>query len=161
MANSTRRRHARNHQSAKPHRDYPLTAHPSGRWCKKIKGRTHYFGPLADPDATLNKWLREKDDLLAGRIPRGQLPPGTTIRDLANAFLRHKQGLMQNGELSPRTFADAHRTCKDLLDHFGKHRRIDDLHQEDFAEYRVKLAKRLGVVALVNAMVSSRGLESL
>jgi hypothetical protein len=31
---------------------------------------------------------------------------------------------MQNGELSPRTFADAHRTCGNLLDYFGKHRRI-------------------------------------
>jgi hypothetical protein len=40
MVNSSRRRRPRHHQSAKPHPDFPLTAHPSGRWCKKIKGRT-------------------------------------------------------------------------------------------------------------------------
>jgi integrase len=60
--------------------------------------------------------------------------------------------LVQNGELSPRTFADAHRTCKDLLDYFGKYRRIDDVRQEDFAGYRVDLAKRLGLVTLGNAI---------
>jgi hypothetical protein len=27
-----------NHQSVKPRKDLPLTAHPSGRWCKKIRG---------------------------------------------------------------------------------------------------------------------------
>lgn len=29
-------------------RGFPLIAHSMGRWCKKRKGRTSYFGPLAD-----------------------------------------------------------------------------------------------------------------
>ena len=28
----------------KPHRDFPLTPHGSGRWCKKVKGHFYYFG---------------------------------------------------------------------------------------------------------------------
>lgn len=39
---------------------------------KKVKGRTRYFGKIAnDPkgEAALEKWLREKDELLAGREP--------------------------------------------------------------------------------------------
>jgi integrase len=127
-----------------------LTAHPSGRWCKKIKGRTHYFGQLADPDAALEKWLKEKDELLAGRVPRDRLPEGIALRDLCNAFLRHKQALMNNGELSPRTFADSYRTCANLIEYFGRHRLLDDLRQDDFASYRMELAKRLGPIALGN-----------
>jgi len=38
---------------AKPYPDFPLTAHPAGYWCKKIRGKIHYFGPWADPDAAL------------------------------------------------------------------------------------------------------------
>jgi hypothetical protein len=37
----------------KPYPDFPLTAHPAGYWCKKIKGRTHYFGPWSDPEGAL------------------------------------------------------------------------------------------------------------
>lgn len=28
---------------AKPSKDFPLTPHPSGRWCKKVRGVLHYF----------------------------------------------------------------------------------------------------------------------
>ena len=54
----------------KPHKDYPLYSHRNGQWAKKIRGKTHFFGPWIDPQTALEKWLDEKDDLLAGRVPR-------------------------------------------------------------------------------------------
>ena len=61
---------------AKPYPTFPLTPHPSGRWCKKIKGKLHYFGPWADHEKALDKYLREKDYLQAGRSPRSSSPRG-------------------------------------------------------------------------------------
>src|SRR6266568_4740776 len=29
---------------SKPYPAFPLTAHPAGYWCKKIRGKIHYFG---------------------------------------------------------------------------------------------------------------------
>src|SRR5215470_10000031 len=55
---------------SKPYPEYPLTAHPAGYWAKKIRGKTHYFGPWSDPDAALAKYFDERDDLHAGRTPR-------------------------------------------------------------------------------------------
>ena len=26
--------------------DFPLTPRPTGRWCKKVKGKLHYFGHI-------------------------------------------------------------------------------------------------------------------
>ena len=156
MTNSTRRSRSRHHQSAKPYPDFPLTAHPTGRWCKKVRGRLIFFGKIDNPQAALDKWLKEKDELLAGKIPREQRAEGTTLRDVANAYLRQQQTLLDTGELSTRTFADNYRTCASLIEHFGKQRLLDDLRQEDFAAYRVHLAQRLGPVALGNSIQKTR-----
>src|SRR5262245_39317868 len=89
---------------AKPYPDFPLFAHATGRWAKKIRGKMHYFGPWADPDAAIAKYLEQKDALHAGRKPRPD-PQAMTVKDLANAFLNAKQALVEAGELSPRTWA--------------------------------------------------------
>src|SRR5258707_15642015 len=83
----------------KPYPEFPLTAHPAGYWCKKIRGKMHYFGPWSDPDAALAKYLEQKDALHAGRKirPDANAP---TVKDVANAFLNHKRALLDSGELS-------------------------------------------------------------
>jgi integrase len=159
MRNSNRR--LKPHQSEKPDKpypDFPLTAHPNGCWCKKVRGKLHYFGPWNDPEGALDLWLKQKDELLVGRVPREPAPDGVTLRDLANAFVRHKQSQVDAGELSRRTFDDAYRTCRRLLDNFGKTRMADDVRQDDFAAYRIDLAKSLGPVALGNEIQRVRSL---
>ena len=39
-----------------------------------------YFGPWEDPEVALNPWLEQKDDLLAGRVPRKAGVQGATDR---------------------------------------------------------------------------------
>src|SRR5438552_14934534 len=90
---------------AKPFADFPLTAHPAGYWCKKIRGKIHYFGPWDVPDGSLAKYLEQKDALHAGRIPRPSAE-ALTVKDVANAFLNAKREAQEAGELSPRTWAD-------------------------------------------------------
>src|SRR5437763_3121933 len=92
---------------SKPFHEFPLFPHATGRWAKKIKGKLHYFGPWADPNGALKKYLDQKDDLLAGRMPRvaGDV---LCIRDLLNRFLTSKKLLVDGGEITPRTFGDYH-----------------------------------------------------
>jgi len=87
--NATVRKPAARTKPDKPHRDFPLTAHPNGQWCKKIRYKLHYFGPWDDPDAALERYLDTKDDLLAGRTPRNR--GGLTVRELVNRFLAVKE----------------------------------------------------------------------
>src|SRR5438093_10072588 len=89
---------------AKPRPDFPLFPHATGRWAKKIRGKLHYYGPWADPDAALAKYLDQKDDLYAGRTPR-TTGDGLSVRDLLNRFLTSKKLLLNAGEIGGRTFA--------------------------------------------------------
>ena len=53
----------RRKKPAKPRASFPLTAHPNGQWCKKIRGKVHFFGVWSDPDAALAAYLRVAADL--------------------------------------------------------------------------------------------------
>src|SRR5262245_27319482 len=85
----------------KPYPDFPLFPHATRRWAKKIRGKLHYFGPWGDPDGALAKYLNEKDNLHAGRVPRARQEDGFTIRDLCNRFLTSKRHQLDTRELSP------------------------------------------------------------
>jgi hypothetical protein len=43
---------------SKPCPSFPLTAHNDGQWCKKTRGKVHFFDVWADPQAALDKYLR-------------------------------------------------------------------------------------------------------
>jgi integrase len=136
---------------SKPYPEFPLTAHPAGQWCKKIRGKIHYFGPWSDPDGALDNYLKQKDALHAGRKPRMDAE-GTTIKELANKFLNAKKASVESGELAPRTWQDYKDACDLLIQHFGKGRLIDDLDPEDFGELRKKLARKWGPTTVRNAI---------
>src|SRR5262249_12964956 len=112
---------------SKPYPEFPLFPHATGRWAKKIRGKMHYFGPWADPDAALASYLEQKDDLHAGRKPRPGRDDGLTVKGLCNAFLNRKRELMEAGELSPRTWGGYHEACGLLVAQFGKGRLVEDL----------------------------------
>jgi len=127
----------------KPYPVYPLTAHPAGCWCKKIRGKLHYFGPWADPDGALAKYLDQKDALHAGRAPRPD-PEALTVKVLANSFLNHKQTLVDAGELAKLTWGDYKTACDEIVAASGKSRGVADLRPEDFAGLRNRTAAKWG-----------------
>src|SRR4051794_15009423 len=109
----------------KPRPDFPLFAHATRRWAKKINGKFHYFGPWSDPDAALKKYLAEREAREAGRVPRAVSPDTLTVHQLANAFMLAKEQQRDAGDIRPTTFSDYHATCKAVLDAFGKERPVD------------------------------------
>ena len=96
----------------KPSKDFPLFPHAAGVWAKKVRGKLHYFGPWADHNAALNRWLDEKDDLLAGRTPRAKHPEELTVKHLADAFLTLKMHRYENDELTAGTYREYRTICQ-------------------------------------------------
>ena len=138
-----------------PRPDFPLSIHKgSGYWCKKVRGRVHYFGRVADDPrgvAALEEWNRVKDDLYAGREPHAQAGE-LTVADLCNHYLRHKEEQRDRGEITPRTFYGLYATCAGIVEAFGRNRAVANLGPDDFGKLRAKLAERRAAVALRNEM---------
>src|SRR5215470_17827691 len=135
----------------KPYPEFPLFPHAAGVSAKKIRGKLHYFGPWADPDGALTKYLEQKDALHAGRKPR-EATEGVTIKELCNQFLNAKRALVESGELTDRSWEDYKDACDLIVPHFGKGRLAADLDPEDFAALRSKMAKKWGPVTLGNVI---------
>jgi integrase len=127
---------------------FPLWWHEGqGLWCKKHKGRFHYFG--ADREAALKKYLAEWPAIIAGRAPvrrSGEL----TVAGLSNHFLTLKRQQVDAGELTARTWAEYHAACEAVVDRLGRERAVRDLDTADFAALKASASKRLGPVALGN-----------
>ncbi|MEN6404848.1 MAG: tyrosine-type recombinase/integrase [Thermoguttaceae bacterium] len=128
----------------KPRPDFPLFPHARGYWAKKVRGQLRYFGKIEGDEkgkAAIQRWLAEKDDLLAGRTPRAT-GDGLTIKALVNRFLSAKKATLEAGELSPATFADHHATCSFIVGAFGRSRLVADLDAVDFEALRRKMTRK-------------------
>ena len=110
----------------KPYPEFPLFAHATRRWAKKIKGKLHYFGRWDDPEGALNEYLDLRDDLHAGRTPDKDRS-GLTLRELCNRFIHTKRIKLDNAKLTAATFLDYDRVCRLLIEQFGRTRRVVQL----------------------------------
>lgn len=123
----------------KVRKDYPLTWHPAGQWCKRVLGKLHYFG--ADPEKALQRWADEKDDLLAGRKPRKRKRSQYTLDEAVNLFLDHVEAQVKGGDKSPRWYEDMKSTGKLIFEALGRSWSAESLTHEDFAVLRERLAR--------------------
>ena len=144
MANLTKRS-----KPEKPYPEFPLYAHASGRWAKKVRGKLHYFGKWNDPQGALKRW-QEQADYLRNGLPVPTARHGLTVRDACNHFLSSKKAKLDAGEIVQRTFDRNFNTAKYVVANLGGGLFVETLTPTDFAKLRAKMAKRWGPVALGN-----------
>ncbi len=138
---------------AKPYKDFPLFAHASGQWAKKIKGKMWYFGAWNDHKAAAEKYQAEVVEIQAGRDPRRLQPgvagvvgqPGCTVVYLVNSFLTEKEDRMLADRLSRKMFTQYREACKLIVDAFGKESQVTALTPRDFAALLSSLPKTWGL----------------
>ena len=80
----------------KPHANFPLTPHPNGQGCKKIRGQLRFFGVWSDPQAALERYLQQAADLHTGLEPT--LPTeNVSVKQLANQYLAYQSNRLSGG----------------------------------------------------------------
>jgi integrase len=151
LTGRTQPKRRRGSKPAKPWPDFPLFPHASGRWAKKVNGRFCYFGKWADDPkgaAAIELWLDQKDDLLAGRAPRGK-SGAATVADVADAFMVFKRELVDSGELTERTWSGYKEAADILVSKLGP-LTASELTPTDFQKLRATMAAKWGPVRLGN-----------
>lgn len=85
----------------KPYPSFPFTAHPNGQWCKKIRGRVHFFGVWAEPEVAVERYHALAVDLHADRTPRVSTlsHAGPTVKDACNSFLGWQKDKLDTSEI--------------------------------------------------------------
>jgi len=158
---------ARQTKPRKPHPSFPLTAHNNGQWCKKIRGKVHFFGVWESPQAALDRYLQVAADLHAGRQPQeATLSRDTmTVKDICNRYLTHQLRKVDAREIGPRWLEDCRRAIDAFAKLVGSQRVVSDLRPEDFERFRLRLVQKglggrkgLGVHALNRAITVIKGL---
>ncbi len=138
MAHST-------HKKARSKTDDPSPNPPgsplsliNNRWCKKIKGKRHYFGtyPRTTYREAVAEYERCRFDLAAGHAkPRNLSTTENAVADICDAFLVDRKGKIGN-----RTWSD-YKTVIDkfVLPGLGKEKPADDLTPADFKRVRDRM----------------------
>jgi len=143
-------------KTEKPYPGFALFPHQSGRWAKKIRGKLHYFGKLADGwEAALAKYQSQAEALHAGLTPV-DTRDALTVHALAVKFLIAKKKAMQDGELARVTFENYGAICKLIVKAFGKDRLVSDIRQTDFARLRERMGQTWGPVRLKTEIVRAK-----
>jgi len=149
QAKAVAKRQPAKDKPAKPSPDFPLFAHASRRWAKKVRGKLIYFGKWEQTQDALAKWLKEKDYLLAGKRPP-ESADGLTVSRLADHFFESKRKRHEASELTSRSLADYEQTCLNIIAAFGRDMLVTELTESDFGRFRAKLAKGRGPATLGN-----------
>ncbi|MFM7135647.1 MAG: tyrosine-type recombinase/integrase [Planctomycetota bacterium] len=152
------RRPRKRRSGGKPYPTFPLTPHPNGQFCKKIRGKTHYFGTVNDPDAALSEYRRWCDALHSGKVARVTRTVELTAADLANKYLAAKERKRENGELTPAAFVEYHRHCERFIEFFGGQREVKTITRGDLEDYRVFLGRGTNATTLSNRIGGARSI---
>jgi integrase len=132
---------------------FPLTLHSTGQYCKKIKGKMHYFGK--DKKQALERYLEQAAFLHNGKAKMFKTTDGNmTLKSLCNIYLQHQQAKANSGEITFRHYADQVNCLKKFMSFIGQYRKINEISTLDLQNYKRKLKRAYNSAHQMNLHIS-------
>lgn len=117
---------------------FPLTPHPTGQYCKKIKGKIYYFG--TNKKQALQRYLDQATYLHGYESSMAQRSNGSmTLKELCDRYLRYQHAKVLTGELTPKHHSDQIGSLSKFMSFLGKGRRIKGISTLDLQNYKRRL----------------------
>ncbi len=122
-----------------PYPDFPLYAHGSGQYARRINGKIVFFGPWSKGwAAALERYTAQRDHLYAGTAPP---VVGATLRDVLNSFRRSKLRAVEQGGLTQRSFKEYEAVCDSIVATISKLRPMESVTRDELDRLRTALTK--------------------
>ena len=99
---------------------FPLTLHPTGQYCKKIKGKLYYFGN--NKKIALHRYLEQAVCLHTGRGTKPNLNNNFSLKTLCNLYLDHQESRVAIGEIKLRHLNDQTLILRNFVKFIGSNR---------------------------------------
>jgi len=133
---------------------FPLTLHPTGQFCKKIRGKLYYFG--TDKKQALQRYLEQAAFLHAGKAVKPTAAGDrVSIKTLCNLYLQHQNVRVDAGEIKPRQLYDQTSLLRGFVRFVTPNRSVSDISTADLSAYREKLIKQRKATTTVNNHVAA------
>jgi len=117
---------------------FPLTLHPTGQYCKKIKGRIRYFG--TDKKKALERYLAQATYLHGSQSLMQKGSNGKmTLKQLCDLYLQYQHSRLLAGALTPKHYNDDIKSLGRLMSFLGQSCRIESISTLDIQSYKRKL----------------------
>ena len=132
---------------------FPLTFHPTGQYCKKIKGKIYYFG--SDKKQALERYLNQAT-YLHGHQENLQKPTEDhmTLKQLCEMYLKYQYSKLQANDLTANHHNEQIGSLNKLVAFLGQNRKIKSISTLDLQNYKRKLQKNHGSVYRLNLHIS-------
>lgn len=124
---------------------FPLTRHPTGQYCKKIRGRMYYFG--FDKQQALERYLDQATYLHGGQNLIYDSSNGNmSLIELCDLYLQYQHSKVLANNLSPKHHNDQISSLNKLMSFLGQSRKIKNISTLDLQNYKRKLQSTYGSV---------------
>jgi integrase len=119
---------------------FPLTLHKTGQYCKKIKGKTYYFGK--DKKLALERYQEHASMLYSSRNTVTHKSFDMTLKTLSELYLQHQLSKVQSSELTALHYTDQSKCLGQFINSLGQYLKIKDISTLDLQKYKRQIKKR-------------------
>ena len=117
---------------------FPLTLHPTGQYCKKIKGKIRYFG--TDKKKALEKYLAQATYLHGAQsLVHKTSNDKMTLKQLCDLYLHYQNSRVLVGDITAKHYNDLKYSLDGFMVFLGQGCRIESISTLDLQNYKRKL----------------------